>query len=175
MSGGMRQRIVGAIAISCEPSLLIADEPTTSLDVTIQAQYLNLLRDLQRAHHLAMIFITHNLGIVAKMCDQVAVMYAGRMVEVGPVRQIFNRPSHPYTEALLQSIPRLTDSRERLTAIEGQPPDLVIPPPGCAFHPRCPRAIERCREQDPPAFAVADNQRARCWLAETPALASNLR
>jgi oligopeptide/dipeptide ABC transporter ATP-binding protein len=122
-----------------------------------------------------MIFITHNLGIVAKMCDQVAVMYAGRMVEVGPVRQIFNRPRHPYTEALLQSIPRLADSRERLTAIEGQPPDLVAPPPGCAFHPRCPRAIERCREQDPPTFAVADSQRARCWLAETPVLASNGR
>jgi oligopeptide/dipeptide ABC transporter ATP-binding protein len=166
MSGGMRQRIVGAIAISCEPSLLIADEPTTSLDVTIQAQYLNLLRELQRAHHLAMIFITHNLGIVARMCDQVAVMYAGRMVEVGPVRDIFNRPSHPYTEALLQSIPRLADSRDRLTAIEGQPPDLVAPPSGCAFHPRCPKAIERCREQDPPTFAVADNQRARCWLSE---------
>jgi oligopeptide/dipeptide ABC transporter ATP-binding protein len=166
MSGGMRQRIVGAIAISCEPSLLIADEPTTSLDVTIQAQYLNLLRELQRAHHLALIFITHNLGIVAKMCDQVAVMYAGRMVEVGPVRDIFNRPSHPYTEALLQSIPRLADSRDRLTAIEGQPPDLASPPPGCAFHPRCPKAIERCREQDPPTFGVADNHRARCWLSE---------
>jgi oligopeptide/dipeptide ABC transporter ATP-binding protein len=175
MSGGMRQRIVGAIAISCEPSLLIADEPTTSLDVTIQAQYLNLLRELQRAHHLAMIFITHNLGIVAKMCDQVAVMYAGRMVEVGPVRQIFNRPSHPYTEALLQSIPRLADSRERLTAIEGQPPDLVSPPTGCAFHPRCPRAIERCHDEDPPIFAVADNQRTRCWLAETPALTPHAR
>ena len=167
MSGGMRQRIVGAIAISCEPSLLIADEPTTSLDVTIQAQYLNLLRDLQRAHHLALIFITHNLGIVAKMCDQVAVMYAGRMVEVGPVRQIFNRPAHPYTEALLSSIPRLSDQRERLTAIEGQPPDLAAPPVGCAFHPRCPKVVERCHEQDPPAFTVAHNQRARCWLSDT--------
>ena len=111
MSGGMRQRIVGAIAISCEPALLIADEPTTSLDVTIQAQYLKLLRDLQRAHHLALIFITHNLGIVAKMCDQVAVMYAGRIVELGPVRQIFNAPAHPYTEALLSSIPRLADTQ----------------------------------------------------------------
>ena len=166
MSGGMRQRIVGAIAISCEPALLIADEPTTSLDVTIQAQYLNLLRDLQKSHHLALIFITHNLGIVAKMCDQVAVMYAGRMVESGPVRQIFNRPAHPYTEALLQSIPRLSDSRERLTAIDGQPPDLVAPPLGCAFHPRCPRAIDRCRIEDPPAFTVAPSQHARCWLAE---------
>jgi len=166
MSGGMRQRIVGAIAISCEPALLIADEPTTSLDLTIQAQYLSLLSDLQKRYHLALIFITHNLGIVAKMCDKVAVMYAGRMVESGPVRQIFNRPAHPYTEALLRSIPRLTDRRERLTAIEGQPPDMTSPPPGCAFHPRCPKAIERCQEQDPPIFEVAEDQRARCWLAD---------
>jgi oligopeptide/dipeptide ABC transporter ATP-binding protein len=166
MSGGMRQRIVGAIAISCEPALLIADEPTTSLDLTIQAQYLSLLSDLQKRYHLALIFITHNLGIVAKMCDKVAVMYAGRMVESGPVRQIFNRPAHPYTEALLRSIPRLTDRRERLTAIEGQPPDMTSPPPGCAFHPRCPKAIERCQEQDPPTFEVAADQRARCWLAD---------
>jgi oligopeptide/dipeptide ABC transporter ATP-binding protein len=165
MSGGMRQRIVGAIAISCEPTLLIADEPTTSLDLTIQAQYLSLLSDLQKRYHLALIFITHNLGIVAKMCDKVAVMYAGRMVEYGPVRQIFNRPAHPYTEALLRSIPRLTDRRDRLTAIEGQPPDLASPPPGCAFHPRCPKAIERCQEEDPPTFDVAEDQRARCWLA----------
>jgi oligopeptide/dipeptide ABC transporter ATP-binding protein len=167
MSGGMRQRIVGAIAISCEPALLIADEPTTSLDLTIQAQYLNLLSDLQKRYHLALIFITHNLGIVAKMCDKVAVMYAGRMVESGPVRQIFNRPAHPYTEALLRSIPRLTDRRERLTAIEGQPPDMTSPPAGCAFHPRCPKAIERCQEQDPPTFEVAADQRARCWLADS--------
>ncbi len=164
MSGGMRQRIVGAIAISCEPALLIADEPTTSLDVTIQAQYLNLLRELQRTHHLAMIFITHNLGIVAKMCDYVAVMYAGRIVESGPVRRIFNTPAHPYTEALLTSIPRLSDTHARLAAIDGQPPDLASPPPGCAFHPRCPKVVERCREQDPPGFAVAEGQTARCWL-----------
>jgi oligopeptide/dipeptide ABC transporter ATP-binding protein len=166
MSGGMRQRIVGAIAISCEPALLIADEPTTSLDLTIQAQYLNLLSDLQKRYHLALIFITHNLGIVAKMCDKVAVMYAGRMVESGPVRQIFNRPAHPYTEALLRSIPRLTDKRDRLTAIEGQPPDMTSPPTGCAFHPRCPKAIERCQDQDPPTFEVAEDQRARCWLVD---------
>ena len=132
MSGGMRQRIVGAIGISCEPRLLIADEPTTSLDLTIQAQYLNLLRELQKAHGLALIFITHNLGIVAKMCDQLAVMYAGRVVESGPVRQIFNSPSHPYTKALLNSIPRMSDNRQRLTAIDGQPPDLVALPPGCS-------------------------------------------
>ncbi len=164
MSGGMRQRIVGAIAISCEPALLIADEPTTSLDVTIQAQYLKLLRDLQRAHHLAMIFITHNLGIVAKMCDSVAVMYAGRIVESGPVRRIFNAPAHPYTEALLTSIPRLADTHARLAAIDGQPPDLAAPPSGCAFHPRCPKVMERCREEDPARFTVAEGQTARCWL-----------
>src|SRR5215831_18446835 len=152
MSGGMRQRIVGAIGISCEPRLLIADEPTTSLDLTIQAQYLNLLRELQRAHGLALIFITHNLGIVAKMCDQLAVMYAGRVVESGPVSRIFNAPTHPYTEALLNSIPRMSDTAQRLTAIEGQPPDLAALPRGCAFAPRCVRAFERCREQAPPQF-----------------------
>ena len=149
MSGGMRQRIVGAIGISCEPRLLIADEPTTSLDLTIQAQYLNLLRDLQREHGLALIFITHNLGIVAKMCDQLAVMYAGRVVEQGPVSRIFSAPAHPYTKALLGSIPRMTDNREHLTAIEGQPPDLASLPPGCAFAPRCPMAFARCRVEAP--------------------------
>ena len=167
MSGGMRQRIVGAIAISCEPSLLIADEPTTSLDVTIQAQYLNLLRDLQRAHNLALIFITHNLGIVAKMCDHVAVMYAGRLVEAGPVRRIFNSPAHPYTEALLASIPRLADPNQRLTAIDGQPPDLAAAPPGCAFHPRCPKVMDRCRQEDPPAFTMGERHIARCWLQDS--------
>src|SRR3989440_8407727 len=120
LSGGMRQRIVGAIAISCGPRLLIADEPTTSLDLTIQAQYLRLLRDLQRERGLAMIFITHNLGIVARMCDHVAVMYAGRLVEAGPVARIFSSPAHPYTQALLESIPRMADGRKRLTAIDGQ-------------------------------------------------------
>lgn len=165
MSGGMRQRIVGAIGISCEPRLLIADEPTTSLDLTIQAQYLNLLHDLQREHGLALIFITHNLGIVAKMCDQLAVMYAGRMVEHGPVTQVFSTPAHPYTKALLGSIPRMTDSDKRLTAIEGQPPDLASLPPGCAFAPRCPAADARCRIEAPPQFAVDAGHSARCWLA----------
>ncbi|MFI5000616.1 MAG: ABC transporter ATP-binding protein [Reyranellales bacterium] len=165
MSGGMRQRIVGAIGISCEPRLLIADEPTTSLDLTIQAQYLNLLRDLQREHGLALIFITHNLGIVAKMCDQLAVMYAGRVVEHGPVSEVFSAPTHPYTKALLGSIPRMTDSRERLTAIEGQPPDLASLPPGCAFAPRCPAADARCRVEAPPQFVVDAGHSARCWLA----------
>jgi len=166
MSGGMRQRIVGAIAISCAPRLLIADEPTTSLDLTIQAQYLNLLRDLQRQHELALIFITHNLGIVAKMCDQVAVMYAGRLVEWGPVTRIFDAPAHPYTQALLGSIPRMgADARERLTAIEGQPPDLAAPPSGCAFHPRCPHVMAQCREQAPPETVLAPRHTTRCWLS----------
>lgn len=165
MSGGMRQRIVGAIGISCEPRLLIADEPTTSLDLTIQAQYLNLLRDLQREHGLALIFITHNLGIVAKMCDQIAVMYAGRIVESGPVTKIFNAPVHPYTRALLNSIPRLTESDQRLTAIEGQPPDLAALPQGCAFAPRCAEAFDRCREAAPPEFTPGPRHTARCWLA----------
>ena len=164
MSGGMRQRIVGAIAISCEPQLLIADEPTTSLDVTIQAQYLKLLRDIQRERNLALIFITHNLGIVARMCDSVAVMYAGRVIESGPVRQIFNAPSHPYTRALIESIPRLGEGPERLTAIDGQPPDLATLPAGCSFQARCPRVFDRCREEAPPPFAIAAQHTARCWL-----------
>jgi oligopeptide/dipeptide ABC transporter ATP-binding protein len=166
MSGGMRQRIVGAIGISCEPRLLIADEPTTSLDLTIQAQYLNLLKELQREHGLALIFITHNLGIVAKMCDQLAVMYAGRLVESGPVLRVFNAPSHPYTKALLNSIPRMSDWDHRLTAIAGQPPDLSALPPGCAFAQRCPQVHDRCRSEAPPVFHSRDGQTARCWLAE---------
>src|SRR6476620_542884 len=170
MSGGMRQRIVGAIGISCEPRLLIADEPTTSLDLTIQAQYLNLLRDLQKAHGLALIFITHNLGIVAKMCDKLAVMYAGRLVEYGPVSQIFNNPVHPYTRALLNAIPRMSDIDHRLTAIEGQPPDLSSLPQGCSFAARCPDAFDRCREQAPPEFVPAEGRTVRCWLA--PAMAT---
>ncbi len=171
MSGGMRQRVVGAIAISCEPRLLIADEPTTSLDVTIQAQYLKLLRDLQREHGLALIFITHNLGIVARMCDTVAVMYAGRLVESGPVRQIFDAPAHPYTRALLESIPRLTETDGRLTAIDGQPPDPAALPEGCAFHPRCLKALDRCRVQAPPRFSVGVQHTAACWLSEGAPLA----
>jgi oligopeptide/dipeptide ABC transporter ATP-binding protein len=165
MSGGMRQRIVGAIGMSCEPRLLIADEPTTSLDLTIQAQYLALLRELQREHGLALIFITHNLGIVAKMCDQLAVMYAGRLVESGPVSRVFNAPAHPYTKALLNSIPRMSNWDERLTAIAGQPPDLSALPQGCAFAQRCPRAFDRCRREAPPAFMLEHGQTARCWLS----------
>ncbi|MGH8067751.1 MAG: ABC transporter ATP-binding protein [Candidatus Entotheonellia bacterium] len=166
MSGGMRQRIVGAISISCEPRLLIADEPTTSLDVTIQAQYLNLLKDIQKRSGLAMIFITHNIGIVARMCDKVAVMYAGKLVERAPVRAIFNQPAHPYTEALLNAMPKLTDKTERLWSIEGQPPDLANLPPGCPFSPRCPKAEDRCHREVPPEYQVGDQHFTRCWLWE---------
>ncbi|HZT52041.1 MAG TPA: ABC transporter ATP-binding protein, partial [Stellaceae bacterium] len=175
MSGGMRQRIVGAIGIACEPRLLIADEPTTSLDLTIQAQYLNLLGELQRKHGLALIFITHNLGIVAKMCDQLVVMYAGRVVEAGPVSRLFNAPAHPYTKALLNSIPRMGDRDQRLTAIEGQPPDLSALPTGCAFAPRCPHVMARCREAAPPEIVLEPGRTARCWLAEPTVPAAELR
>jgi oligopeptide/dipeptide ABC transporter ATP-binding protein len=171
LSGGMRQRVVGAMAIAAPPRLLIADEPTTSLDLTIQAQFLNLLKELQQRHRLAMMFVTHNLGIVARICDRVAVMYAGRIVEIGPVQQLFKAPAHPYTRALLESIPRLGVRTERLTAIEGQPPDLATLPPGCAFAPRCAHAMDRCRSEAPPetrvgaAPAVDGAEHAtRCWL-----------
>src|SRR5215470_14917874 len=167
LSGGMRQRVVGAMAIAAPPRLLIADEPTTSLDLTIQSQYLGLLEELQQRHGLAMIFITHNLGIVSKICDRVAVMYAGRIVEAGPVRQIFRTPAHPYTQALLESIPRLGARRERLTAIDGQPPDLARLPSGCSFAPRCPQVMDRCRVEAPPAFPVAPGQTSACWLHAT--------
>ncbi len=163
LSGGMRQRVVGAIGISCEPSVLIADEPTTSLDVTIQAQYLKLLKDLQQQSNLALIFITHDFGVVAKMCDRVAVMYAGKVVETGDVREIFNSPSHPYTEALLASVPKLEEDVERLYAIEGQPPALHDLPPGCSFADRCPYVMERCREEFPPAFQVSESHQSACW------------
>jgi len=171
MSGGMRQRIVGAMAISCGPRLLIADEPTTSLDVTIQAQYLRLLRELQQAHGLALIFITHNLGIVARMCDTVAVMYGGRLVESGPVRRIFDQPAHPYTRALLESIPRLGDSDVRLPAIGRPPPDPAALPGGRGFQPRCLKALDRCRVEAPPRFTVGPLHSAACWLEDGAPLA----
>jgi len=164
LSGGMRQRVVGAMAISAPPRLLIADEPTTSLDLTIQAQYLRLLKELPARHGLAMIFVTHNLGIVAKICDRVAVMYAGQIVEAGPVRRLFTAPAHPYSQALLGSIPKVGAARRHLTAIDGQPPDLAAPRTGCAFAPRCPAVMERCRTEEPPETAVDAGHVARCWL-----------
>ena len=163
MSGGMRQRVVGAIALSCRPGILIADEPTTSLDVTIQAQYLRLLKSIQEEMGLALIFITHDFGIVAKMCDRVAVMYAGRIVESAGVRELFNHPQHPYTVALLNSVPRLEREVERLASIEGQPPPLYALPPGCPFAPRCAHARDACRREYPPERSVADGHRASCW------------
>jgi oligopeptide/dipeptide ABC transporter ATP-binding protein len=166
MSGGMRQRIVGATALSGGPKLIVADEPTTNLDVTIQLQYLNLLKDLQRQTGVALIFVTHDLGIVAKMCDRVAVMYAGTIVEQGTVREIYNRPRHPYTEGLLKSVPKI-GSKEALYAIPGQPPNLAHLPAGCAFAPRCASAVTRCRMEAPKAITFADGHLSKCWLCES--------
>jgi len=165
MSGGMRQRIVGAIALAGGPRLIVADEPTTNLDVTIQAQYLDLLKELQQETGVAVIFVTHNLGIVARMCDKLAVMYAGKIVEAGAVRDLFNSPQHPYTKGLLGSMPKL-GSKEPLFAIPGHPPDLASLPSGCPFHPRCAEAMARCSIEEPGEVRVAGDWRARCWRAE---------
>jgi len=168
MSGGMRQRVVGAIAMAGGPKLIIADEPTTNLDVTIQAQYLEVLKDIQQESGVALIFVTHNLGIVAKMCDKMAVMYAGRIVEQGAVRDLFRSPKHPYTQALLGSMPKL-GSKEPLYAIPGHPPNLAQLPSGCAFHPRCAHAMPQCVSQEPVDRRVGANWTARCWLLERQA------
>ena len=165
-SGGMRQRVVGAIAISCEPRLLIADEPTTALDATIQAQYLNLLRELQEEFGLALLFITHDFGIVAKMCDDVAVMYAGRIVERAGVRQVFDAPAHPYTLALLQAVPKMDSKVERLFAIEGVPATGHTEFKGCSFASRCPVALDNCHVEPPPLVTVEDDHLSECWRAE---------
>ena len=164
MSGGMRQRIVGAIALAGGPKLIIADEPTTNLDVTIQAQYLDLLKDLQHDTGVAIIFVTHNLGIVARMCDRMAVMYAGKIVEQASVRSLFDAPRHPYTKALLGSLPKL-GSKEPLYAIPGQPPNLARLPTGCAFHPRCAEAMPLCAEREPQDAQFGPGWTARCWRA----------
>ncbi|MBM3943733.1 MAG: ABC transporter ATP-binding protein [SAR202 cluster bacterium] len=163
MSGGMRQRVVGAIAIAGAPKVLIADEATTSLDATIQYQYLQLLRELQEDTGLSIIFITHDFGIVAKMCDRVAVMYAGRLVELAPVRELFNKPAHPYTEALMRSVPNVDEEVDHLYAIEGQPPALDKLPTGCSFAPRCPYAFERCVQEYPSSVTVGESHYAHCW------------
>jgi oligopeptide/dipeptide ABC transporter ATP-binding protein len=166
MSGGMKQRVVGAIAISGEPEVLIADEPTTALDVTIQLQYLKLLKRLQAETGTAILFITHDFGVVARMCDRVAVMYAGRIVECGPVREVFERPSHPYTRALIGSVPKMTGERGRLATIEGQPPSLMDLPVGCRFAPRCGLAEPRCLEAYPESVTVGSGHTADCWRAD---------
>jgi oligopeptide/dipeptide ABC transporter ATP-binding protein len=163
-SGGMRQRVMIAMALSCNPSLLIADEPTTALDVTIQAQVLDLMKALASEFRTATMLITHDLGVVAGTSDRVNVMYAGRIVEAAPTRTLFAHPAHPYTQALLQAIPRPDQPRgQRLAAIGGQPPNLVNLPPGCPFAPRCRKAQARCRQELPPLEAVGPNQKAACF------------
>ena len=164
MSGGIRQRLVGALSLANEPQLIIADEPTTSLDVTIQAQYLRLLNELQEETGASIIFVTHDFGIVAKMCHKVAVMYAGKIVEAGPVREIFNEPSHPYTQALLSSVPKMEEKVDRLHSIRGQPPSLLDLPEGCTFAPRCPHAMDVCWKEYPTAATVGREHTANCWL-----------
>ena len=170
-SGGMRQRVSSAIALSCAPRLLIADEPTTALDVTIQAQYLELLKDVQASAGVAVILVTHDFGIVAAIADRVAVMYAGRIVETGSTLQLFDNPSHPYTRALLRCLPDVAQKREQLVEIGGQPPDLTRLPRGCPFAPRCPERQAVCDEAYPPTADVASGHTASCWAvpAKTPA------
>jgi oligopeptide transport system ATP-binding protein len=166
-SGGMRQRAMIAMGLTTMPSVLIADEPTTALDVTIQAQILELLRNVNREFGTATILISHNLGVVAGMCQRILVMYAGRIVESGPTADVFAHPKHPYTWALLKSIPRLdSDSHQPLRPIEGIPPDLIDLPGGCAFHPRCPFRIERCAQDRPSLERVGETQMAACWVTQ---------
>lgn len=162
-SGGMRQRAMIAMALSCQPDLLIADEPTTALDVTIQAQILRLMKEVQGVLGTAIIFITHDLGIVANMCDRVAVMYAGKIVEQADVRTIFHFPKHPYTKGLMDSIPKLKEKKERLQAIDGQPPDLGNLASGCHFSPRCPYALEACHQEEPPNETISEGHEIRCF------------
>ncbi len=165
-SGGMRQRLMIAMALACNPSLILADEPTTALDVTIQAQILELMQDLSRRLGVAMLIITHNLGVVARYADRVNVMYAGKIIERGTAREIYGNPRHPYTLGLLRSVPRLDEpKREKLAPIQGQPPDLTRLPPGCSFAPRCAYAIERCRAERPPLEAVEDGHLSACWVS----------
>ena len=165
LSGGMRQRVMIAMALACNPKLLIADEPTTALDVTIQAQILDLMRALSEELGTAIILITHDLGVIAELADDVIVMYAGQVVERCSVERLFAEPQHPYTIGLLGSIPRLHLERERLDAIEGFVPDAAALPAGCRFHPRCPFAVDKCRQEVPPLLEVAKEHQAACWLA----------
>lgn len=163
MSGGMRQRVVGSIAMSCRPKVLIADEPTTALDATIQAQYLALFRDIQAQTNVGIIFITHDFGVVANLCHRVAVMYAGKIVETAATSTIFKNPSHPYTNALIHSVPRLDRKDERLYSIEGQPPSLLNLPMGCRFASRCPYVMDKCREEQPPEIEINEGHFVSCW------------
>ncbi len=165
-SGGMRQRVMIAMALSCSPKLLIADEPTTALDVTIQAQIIELLKELRSKTNMSIIFITHDLGVIADICDKVAVMYAGNIIETGTIDEIFYEPKHPYTWGLLKSMPKInSEEHERLVPIEGNPVDLINPPKGCAFAPRCNNCMKICTEKVPPACNISDGHQALCWLA----------
>ncbi len=167
-SGGMRQRVMIAMALSCNPKLILADEPTTALDVTIQAQILELMKELNHQFGAAMIIITHNLGVVARYADRVNVMYAGKVIEHGSAREVYYNPRHPYTLGLLRSVPRLDQPRKaRLDPIEGQPPDLANLPPGCSFRPRCKFAVEKCADEVPPLMEVGAEHLSACWEAET--------
>jgi peptide/nickel transport system ATP-binding protein len=163
LSGGMKQRVVGAIAMSCRPRLLIADEPTTALDATIQAQYIALFEDIQEKTNVAIIFITHDFGVVSRICDRVGVMYAGKIVETALTRDIFKNPKHPYTIALIKSVPQLDRKDEQLFSIEGQPPSMLNLPPGCRFCPRCTVALDICKEQEPPEVKISENRSVSCW------------
>ena len=164
-SGGMRQRVVIALALAAEPKLIVADEPTTALDVSIQAQIISLLKNICKNRGAAVMLITHDMGVIAETCDRVAVMYAGRIVEIGPVHEVINRPAHPYTAGLMSSIPDITQDREYLNQIDGAMPRLNAIPVGCAFNPRCPKVFERCRTERP-VLANAGATRAACWLVE---------
>lgn len=166
MSGGMRQRVMIAMALACRPQILIADEPTTALDVTIQAQILDLIRELNESMKTSVVFITHDLGVVSELCDTVIVMYTGHIVEQAPVRELFADPKHPYTRGLLSAIPRITRERNPLETIEGAVPNPTERIEGCSFSPRCPYASERCRKEEPPIRPAGENRRVRCWLYE---------
>ena len=166
LSGGMSQRVMIAMAIACRPKLLIADEPTTALDVTIQDQILRQLRELDKEYGASIIFITHDLGVVSELCDTVMVMYNGRMVEKAPAQEIFESPLHPYTQGLLNAIPRITKERAPLSTIEGMVPNPTERIEGCRFWPRCPKATEQCKKQEPPVFEVSDSRQVRCWLCD---------
>ena len=170
-SGGMRQRAMIAIALACSPKLLIADEPTTALDVTIQAQILDLMKDLQKKIETSIIIITHNLGVVANIADRVAVMYGGQLVETGDVRELFYETGHPYTKGLLASIPKATDKGNTLTAIPGTPPDLMDPPKGCPFAARCSKTMRVCQEYPPEDTVCSESHHVRCWLLDERAKA----
>ncbi len=164
LSGGMKQRVVIAMALLLNPSIVIADEPTTALDVVVQAQVLNVIKDLQRKLKISVILITHDLSIISEIADKVAIMYAGKIVEIGPLDRVYTNPLHPYTQGLLRSIPRLRGGPEKLEWIPGTPPDLISPPPGCRFHPRCKYAMDICRKEEPKMIEIEPKHYAACWL-----------